>query len=139
MTGNEPPQQQEMGESDLLAAELRRAVLALALDGLPLPQACGTKIALGEVSIHTADRLACILGAPPGPELLDETPDWPESNAVFERLDAALRAANVGVFVGMWLHSYCRRCEGDPAIELGDIKVDIAHRFLKVLQNAAHP
>ncbi|MFF3747519.1 hypothetical protein [Streptomyces kronopolitis] len=62
----------------MLADELRRAVCAHDLDDFPLPEVCGAKIALGEVSIRMANRLACILGAPPGPEL-DETPDWPES------------------------------------------------------------
>lgn len=122
----------------LLVDELRPAVRAHDLDDFPLPEVCGAKIALGEVSIRMANRLACILGAPPGPEL-DETPDWPESKEVYDRLDAALRASDVGVFVGMWLHSYCRRCEGDPAIELGSITVDVARRLLKALQSAACP
>ncbi|MFE7780608.1 hypothetical protein [Streptomyces nigrescens] len=139
MTGNESPQQQGMDESDLLAAELHRALLAHDLDGFPVPQGCGTKISLGEVSIHAADRLACILGAPPGTVLLDDSPDWPESNAVFGKLDAVLKATDVGVFVGMWLHLYCRRCEGDSGIELGDIKLDVAGRFVKALQSAARP
>ncbi|MGW2022006.1 hypothetical protein [Streptomyces decoyicus] len=127
-------------ENYLLAEELRHALLAHDLNGFPVPQVCGAKIALGEVSIRTADRLACILGAPPGPELDEyESPDWPESNDVFDKLNAALKATDVGVFVGMWLHSYCRRCEGDSAIELGSIKVDVARRFVKALQSAARP
>ncbi|MGW8552833.1 hypothetical protein [Streptomyces tubercidicus] len=129
-----------MDEDYVLAEELRCALLAHDLDRFPEPQVCGTKIVLGQVSIRTADRLACILGAPPGPELDEyESPDWPESNAVFDKLNAALKATDVGVFVDMWLHSYCRRCEGDSAIELGSIKVDTARRFLKALQSAARP
>ncbi|MEV6565928.1 hypothetical protein [Streptomyces kronopolitis] len=128
-----------MDENYLLADELRRAVLAHDLDGFPVPQVCGTtKIALGEISIHTADRLACILGAPPGPELA-ETPDWPESNEVYDRLSAAFKAATDGGFMDMHLHSYCRRCDGDPAIELVAFTVDTARRFVKALQSAARP
>lgn len=128
-----------MDENYLLADELRRAVLAHGLDGFPVPQVCGKKkIALGEVSIHTADRLACILGAPPGPELA-EIPDWPESNEVYDRLNASFKAATDGAFMDMHLHTYCQRCDGDPAIELVAITVDIARRFVKALQSAARP
>lgn len=125
-------------ENYLLAEELRIALLAHDLNDFPVPQGCGAKIALGEVSIRTAERLACILGAPPGPEL-DESPDWPEANDVFDKLNAALKATDVGAFVDMWLHPYCRRCDGSTAIELGNIKVDVARRFVKALRNAARP
>ncbi|MGP8301987.1 hypothetical protein ACTPOK_29520 [Streptomyces inhibens] len=122
-----------------LADELRCAVLDHGLVDFPVPLVCGLeRIALGEISIHTADRLACILGAPPGPEL-DETPDWPEANAVYDRLNTAFKAATDGAFMDMHLHSYCRRCDGDPAIELVAIKLDAARRFVKALQNAARP
>ncbi|MER5973660.1 hypothetical protein ABT112_28725 [Streptomyces sp. NPDC002055] len=128
-----------MDETYLVAKELRRAVDAHGLDGFPVPQVCAAKIALGEISIHTADRLACILGAPPGPEELAEAPDWPEAKEVYDRLDAAFKAATGGAFMDMHLHSYCRRCEGDPAIELVEITVDTTRRFVKALQSAARP
>ncbi|MGI5262365.1 DUF6302 family protein [Streptomyces angustmyceticus] len=123
-------------ENYLLAEELRIALLAHDLNDIPVPQVWGTKIALGEVSIRTAERLARILGAPPGPEL-DESPDWPEAKDIFDKLNAALKATDVDVFVDMWLHPYCRRCDGSTAIVLGNIKVDVARQFLKALRNAA--
>ncbi|WP_326615704.1 hypothetical protein OG863_00460 [Streptomyces decoyicus] len=122
-----------------LAEELRCAVLDHGLVNFPVPLVCGLdRIALGDISIHTADRLACILGAEPGTELA-EVPDWPESNAVYGRLTAAFKAATDGAFMDMHLHSYCRRCDEDPAIELMPITLDVARRFVKALQDAPRP
>ncbi|MGW8554061.1 hypothetical protein [Streptomyces tubercidicus] len=122
-----------------LAEELHCVLLDHGLADFPVPVVWGQDtIALGEISIHAAERLACILGAEPGPELAD-TPDWPESNAVYDRLNAAFKAATDGGFVDMHLHSYCRRCEGEPGIQLVSIKLDVAGRFVKALQSAARP
>ncbi|GGN51571.1 hypothetical protein GCM10012285_41810 [Streptomyces kronopolitis] len=119
-----------------LAEELRCAVLNHGLVDFPVPLVCGLdSIVLGDISIHTAERLACILGAEPGTELA-EVPDWPEANAVCDRLAAAFKAATDGAFMDMILHSYCRRCDEDPAIELGSIKADVARRFVKALHEA---
>ncbi|WP_433855503.1 hypothetical protein [Streptomyces kronopolitis] len=120
-----------------LAEELRCAVLDHGLVDFPVPVVWGLdRIALGEISIHMADRLACILGAEPGPEPA-EIPDWPEANAVYSRLNTAFKAATGGAFMDMHLHAYCRRCDEDPAIELVAIKLDTARRFVKALQNSA--
>ncbi|WP_395371436.1 hypothetical protein OHU45_25695 [Streptomyces tubercidicus] len=122
-----------------LAQELHCVLLDHGLADFPVPVVCGLdRIALGEISIHTAERLACILGAEPGPELAD-VPDWPESNAVYDRLNAAFKTATDGAFMDMHLHSYCRRCDGDPGIQLVAIKLDAARQFVKALRDAPRP
>ncbi|MFJ5952228.1 hypothetical protein [Streptomyces noursei] len=117
-----------------VAAQLRAAARAHGLHDFPDPTVYGVKIHLGEVSIATADRLACLLGAPPEPELeLAETPDWPDSQHVSDRLHRAFKDATGGGFVDQYVHAYCQRCDGEPAIELGDLSVDTARRLVQAL------
>ncbi|MGG2459347.1 hypothetical protein ACO0M4_05910 [Streptomyces sp. RGM 3693] len=118
-----------------VAAQLGAAARAHGLDDFPDPTIYGAKIHLGEVSIATADRLACLLGAPTEPELeLADTPDWPESQHVSDRLHTAFKHATDGGFMDQYVHTYCRRCDGEPAIELGALSVGTARRLVKALQ-----
>ncbi|AJC58579.1 hypothetical protein GZL_06006 [Streptomyces sp. 769] len=118
-----------------VAAQLRAAVRAHGLDDFPEPTVYDSKIHLGDVSIATADKLACVLGAPPQAELA-ETPDWPEAQQVANRLDVAFKKATGGGFMDQYLHPYCRRCDCDPAIELGDLTKGTARRLVKALHEA---
>ncbi|MFJ2247486.1 hypothetical protein ACIQ9I_03000 [Streptomyces sp. NPDC094461] len=121
-----------------VASDLHAALRAHDLEGFPEPQVYEGEIRLGEVSVSTADRLALILGAPPQPELVED-PDWPEAQQVYERLDTAFKKATSGGFMDMYLHPYCQRCNGDPAIALGHLTVPTARRFLTALQYGVRP
>ncbi|MDF2257197.1 hypothetical protein [Streptantibioticus ferralitis] len=114
---------------------LSSAFQAHGLD-VPTPHVYGAKIRLGNVSICTADRLACVLGAPSQPELA-ETPDWPEGQQVLDRLDAAFKQATRGGFMDTYFHPYCQRCGGEPAITLGDLTLRTARRLVTALQYGA--
>ncbi|MEU9777245.1 hypothetical protein [Streptomyces sp. NPDC047968] len=115
------------------AEALLAAVRAHGLADFPEPLVYRGRIRLGDVPVHTADRLACLLGAPPQPDLA-EIPDWPEGSQVMERLGVAFRQATKGRFMDTQFHPYCQRCEADPAITLGDIDVDTARRLTAALQ-----
>ncbi|MFF4699937.1 hypothetical protein [Streptomyces chattanoogensis] len=51
-----------------------------------------------------------------------------------DRLDAAFKKATSHGFMDMYLHPYCQRCEGEPAITLGALKVRTARQFVTALQ-----
>lgn len=118
------------------AAALKDALQAHGLNDAPEPWVHNADIHLGDFPISAADRLAVALGAPPQPGLSD-VPDWPEAHQVLNRLEAALTRATRGGFVDMRMHPYCQRCDQDPAITLGAIKVGTARRLVSALQFGA--
>ncbi|QEU93367.1 hypothetical protein [Streptomyces kanamyceticus] len=118
-----------------VVSDLRAAVRAHGLEDFPVPYVYCTKIHLGDIPVATADRLALLLGAPPQPGLAD-VPDWPEARQVFDRLNSAFAEATRGGFMDMYLHPYCQRCDGDPAISLGELQVRTARRLVTALQGA---
>ncbi|WP_261951650.1 hypothetical protein [Streptomyces nigrescens] len=119
-----------------IASDLHAALLSHGLEDFPTPYVHNASIHLGDVSVSTADRLALILGAPPQPDLPD-LPDWPEAQQVYERLNTAFVKATRGGFMDMHLHPYCQRCDHDPAITLGELKVRTARRLVTALQYGA--
>ncbi|MCB5911058.1 hypothetical protein [Streptomyces pinistramenti] len=121
-----------------VAAQLREAARAHGLDDFPNPSVHNARIHLGDLSIPTADRLACALGAPPQP-VLEEIPDWPEGQQLLDRLHSAFKKATGGGFMDMYFHPYCQRCDEDPVVSLGDLTVRTARRFVTALRRSACP
>ncbi|MEU3973408.1 hypothetical protein [Streptomyces bacillaris] len=125
-----------MKRSFQTALDLHAAVRAHGLDNFPAPVVRHARIHLGDVSVPTADRLACILGAPPQPAKLDIT-EWPEAWQVVDRLSAAFNEATGGGLLDMGFHPRCERCEGEPVIVLGSLKIKTARRLVRALQFGA--
>lgn len=121
-----------MKRSYQTALDLRAAAQAHGLHDFPSPFVQHAKIRLGDVSVTTADRLACLLGAPPQPEKKDIT-EALEAEHVVDRLAAAFGKATRGGFMDLTYHPYCQRCGGDPAITLGALEVETARRLVKAL------
>ncbi|MEU4931052.1 hypothetical protein AB0G54_31885 [Streptomyces yokosukanensis] len=92
------------------------------------------KIDLGDVSVDAADRLACLLGAPPQPESRLDLNEWSEARKVMDRLSCAFKAATRGGFIDLYFHPDCLRCDTDAAISLGSIPVKTARRLVNALQ-----
>ncbi|MEV7085914.1 hypothetical protein AB0O07_08470 [Streptomyces sp. NPDC093085] len=108
--------------------------------GLEAPGICVDrgKIRLGDVSVPTADRLACLLGAPPQDIRVDLT-EWPEAQQVIDRLGSAFKTATGGGFLDPLFHPDCLRCDEIAAVELGSIDVRTARRLVAVLRFGVRP
>lgn len=118
------------------AEALRIALRAHKLD-MPDPYVHQAKIHFGDISLATADHLACILGAPPQQDSHLDLTEWPEAQQVVDRLGAAFKAATGGAFLDLYFHPDCLRCNADAAMTLGDMDVRTARRFLTALQFGA--
>ncbi|MFF3554601.1 hypothetical protein ACFYXL_14470 [Streptomyces tsukubensis] len=90
------------------------------------------EIALGNLTVPAAERLAQLLGAPPRPvTILD---DWTEAQEVLARLQRAFRDATGGGFLDLLFLSDCLRCGGEPVISTAPITVKTARRLVSVLE-----
>ncbi|MGW3199230.1 hypothetical protein ACWDBD_32625 [Streptomyces sp. NPDC001118] len=94
-------------------------------------------IKLGDVSVETADRLACLLGAPPQQESSLDLNEWTEAHKVMDRLFLASKTITRRGFVDVQFHPDCLRCNSDAAIGLGSITVKTAKRLATALQPRA--
>ncbi|MEU8887306.1 hypothetical protein [Streptomyces sp. NPDC048442] len=115
---------------------LEKVLRACGLTGFSRPPAVlNGLIVLGEVPAATADKLACLLGAPPAPDdfVGEEVTEGLEAEALLSRLNDAFRKATGGGFMDMKFLPYCPRCGGDPGVELGDLTVPTARRLVKAL------
>ncbi|WP_274558100.1 hypothetical protein [Streptomyces spiramyceticus] len=118
------------------AEALRSAFRAHGLD-MPDPAVYGGKIHLGDISLATADRLACVLGAPPQRDSPLDLTEWPEGQQVLDRLSSAFKAATRGGFLDLYFHPDCLRCNKEAEMTLGDLNVRTARRFVTALQFGA--
>ncbi|MCK8677986.1 hypothetical protein [Streptomyces lichenis] len=122
---------------DHAAKALEKAVRAAELDDFPVPDVNGLRIRLGHVSVATAARLATLLGADPLPGDLAEVPDWPEADAVMDRLVATVKEVTDGGFMDAQLHPNCEMCGHLPTIELGDLSHEVATGLAEALRRSA--
>ncbi|WP_329388667.1 hypothetical protein [Streptomyces sp. NBC_01716] len=117
--------------TDALRAAFRQH--GLAVPGL---SAVGGTVELGEVTVATADRLACLLGAPVQ-RVERNLEEWPEVRQVMRRLGAAFTAATGGGFLDLYFHHDCVRCDRDAALALSRINAQAAQRLLVALRPRA--
>lgn len=118
------------------AEALNSALGAHELDGHPTPTSDKGRIALGEIPVTSADRLADVLGAEPAPERT-ELPDWPEGHRIVLRLRTALASAIGHEFVDVAFVPYCPRCDEDPVLTLGSLSLTAARRLTQALSEAS--
>ncbi|WP_405798226.1 hypothetical protein [Streptomyces sp. NBC_01506] len=113
------------------AEALRTALREHGLDvpGLTVEQG---KVALGDVTVTTADRLARLLGAPAQTVRRNLT-EWPEAQQVMRRLGAAFKAVTDGGFLDLYFHHDCVRCDSDAALTLSPISLPEAQHVLSSL------
>ncbi|MFJ5029521.1 hypothetical protein ACIQB5_15660 [Streptomyces sp. NPDC088560] len=97
------------------------------------------RIDLGDVSIETADRLACLLGAPPQPGSRMELSEWSEAHEVVDRLGDAFKTATRGGFLDLLFHPDCLRCDALAAVRLGSIPVKSARRLATAIESGGRP
>ncbi|WP_405613909.1 hypothetical protein [Streptomyces sp. NBC_01508] len=114
------------------ADALRTALRERGLDvpGLTVEQG---RIALGDITVTTADRLARLLGAPVR-RVERHLEEWPEARQVMRRLGAAFAAATGGGFLDLYFHHDCVRCDSDAALTLSPISLPEAQHLLSSLR-----
>lgn len=123
--------QQEVARKGAADA-LRTALSARRLE-VPELTVAQRKIHLGDVSVSTADRLACLLGAPP--QVVErDLEEWPEVQRVMSRLGAAFGAATDGGFLDLYFHPDCVRCDRYAVLSLGSIDLPTALRLVTTLR-----
>ncbi|MEV0776703.1 hypothetical protein ACIBLA_37035 [Streptomyces sp. NPDC050433] len=113
---------------------------ALREHGLDVPELTAEhgKIALGDITLTTADRLARLLGAP-AQKVERSLEEWPEAQQLMRRLGAAFKAATGGGFLDLYFHHDCVRCDSDAALTLSLIDLPEARRLLSSLSRRASP
>ncbi|MCZ4098953.1 hypothetical protein G3I60_42765 [Streptomyces sp. SID13666] len=114
---------------------LHRAFLACDLETSG-PHVESGRLQLGKVSVPTADRLACLLGAAPQDEGRDIT-EWPEAQKVVERLGKAFKTATRGGFLDPTFEPECFKCHCDAEIDLGSLGLRTGRRLAGALQATA--
>ncbi|MFI6081547.1 hypothetical protein ACIBBB_11335 [Streptomyces sp. NPDC051217] len=117
--------------TDTLRAAFRQHDLAV--PGLSVVRG---KVELGEVTVPTADRLACLLGAP-AQTVERNLEEWPEVRQVMRRLGAAFAAVTGGGFLDLYFHHDCVRCDSDAALALSPIDAQAARGLLAALRSRA--
>ncbi|MFJ2405839.1 hypothetical protein ACIOUE_31540 [Streptomyces xanthochromogenes] len=94
------------------------------------------KITLGEASVEAGAVWASILDGEPVPEGDLECAEYPEAQAIADRLEAAVEAATDGGRMEARLLYYCERCSKDSVLDLGSLPLDVARRLVTALQSA---
>lgn len=117
--------------TDALRAAFRQHYLAV-----PGLSVVGGTVELGEVTVATADRLACLLGAP-AMRVERNLEEWPEVRQVMRRLGAAFTAVTGGSFLDLYFHHDCIRCDSDAALTLSPIDAQAARGLLAALRSGA--
>ncbi|WP_367125445.1 hypothetical protein [Streptomyces phytohabitans] len=124
---------QGMSDRAATAYDLHTALQTHGLKDFPIPTVHGAEIQLGTVTVHTADQLVLILGAPEQ-ETEEDLTEPRQAQQVADRLDAAFQEATGGGFLDTITHPWCARCGAETAIELGNLTIDTAQRFTRALQ-----
>ncbi|MEV0257731.1 hypothetical protein AB0H82_26170 [Streptomyces sp. NPDC050732] len=117
------------------AAQLKAAFQSHDLE-IPDPHVSNRQICLGDVTLETADRLACLLGAPPQRGSEGELAYWPHTQMLVARLSTAFRQATGGGFLDPEHHPACLRCNTEAHITLGAISPELARRMAGALRAA---
>ncbi|AWN24819.1 hypothetical protein [Streptomyces sp. NEAU-S7GS2] len=121
-----------------LAEGLRKVFLSHGLD-VPDVEVDEGRIALGEVSVPTAARLAILLGAPRDQIEVDTDASecaarWAHQVRVRDLLSDAYKNTTGNVLFDVYAHPDCIRCNHEPSILLGKVDIDSARQLLATLR-----
>ncbi|MFI6695506.1 hypothetical protein ACIBLA_27910 [Streptomyces sp. NPDC050433] len=107
---------------------------SVSTDSIPGLSVVGGTVELGEVTVATADRLACLLGAPVQ-TVERNLEEWPEVRQVMRRLGAAFTAVTGGGFLDLYFHHDCVRCDSDATLAVSPIDAQAARGLLAALRS----